>query len=57
MRFAQEDEAGVRGQVKGFFPKAMEVEVHQKISLVTLMSLNKKGKKKNSRVHLLLNSY
>jgi hypothetical protein len=34
MRFAQEDEAGVRGQVKGFFPKAMEVEVHQKIPLL-----------------------
>jgi hypothetical protein len=27
---AQEDKAGVRGQIKGFFPEAMKVEVHQK---------------------------
>ena len=34
MRFAQEDKAGVRGQVKGLFPKAMEVKVHQNIPLL-----------------------
>jgi hypothetical protein len=40
MRFAQEDKAGVRGQVKRLFTKAMEVEVHQKIPL--LLSYDKK---------------
>jgi hypothetical protein len=40
MRFAQEDKAGVRGQVKRLFTKAMEVEVHQEIPL--LLSYDKK---------------
>jgi hypothetical protein len=36
MRFAQKDEAGVGSQVKRFFPKTIEIEIHQKISLILL---------------------
>jgi hypothetical protein len=36
MRFAQEDEAGVGGQVKRFLPKPIEVEIHLKIPLILL---------------------
>jgi hypothetical protein len=40
MSFAQEDKAGVWSEVKRFFPKTIEVEVHQKIPL--LLSCDKK---------------
>jgi len=51
MRFAQEDKAGVRSQVKRLFTKAMEVEVHQEIPL--LLSYDKKeGEWRNNGVHV-----
>jgi hypothetical protein len=36
---AQENKAGVRGQVKRLLPEAMEVKVHQKILLNAFTSL------------------
>jgi len=32
--FAQEDKAGVRGQVKRLFSESMEIKIHQKIPWV-----------------------
>ena len=43
--FAQEDKAGVGGQVERLFLQGIKVEVHQKIPPVIFSTSNKKGKK------------